>query len=99
MRAGLDYQRAFSGGAAVAADTEQVVGADHRVARPVGGVAFVSFDQAGAVVVDLFKTVATDLAVAVIEDQLFEITLGAQVDFLLAGAVFDHQFVVAAGVR
>jgi hypothetical protein len=72
---------AFNRGTAVAADVEQVVGADDGAAHPVGGVPFIRLDQAGAVGVNLLDAVAADQAVAVIEDQLLDIALGPQVDF------------------
>ncbi|VVP59981.1 hypothetical protein PS903_06019 [Pseudomonas fluorescens] len=109
---GLNHQRAAGRGAAVAGNTDQLATTDHRVTQTLRGVQFVALDQAGTVVPDLFNTIVanqavavssnllmavmTDPGAAVVEDHLLEVALGAQVDQLLSGAIFNRQLVVSA---
>ncbi|MNG35765.1 hypothetical protein D3C84_1225790 [compost metagenome] len=56
---------------------------------------FAAANGADAVAGDLLAAVVANRGDTVVADQLFQVALGAQVDFLLPGAVFDHQLVVA----
>ncbi|MNQ85685.1 hypothetical protein D3C85_1008570 [compost metagenome] len=76
-----------------------VVGAHPDLAIAGDGAMFFRLQHRNAVALDGFPAVVTHFQSAVVADLLFHIPLGAQVDQLLPGAVFDRQFVIATVMR
>ena len=94
--AGLDELALADFHVLAGADGEVVVGAYLGLAVAVGGAVFLGLELAVAVGLDAVVALVADADGLVVLDVLVPVALGVQVDLLLALAVFDAQFVVAA---